>query len=137
MTATAMPRWLQDMLIAKGAISETGLTRTAGIRTHKPCRMPTLAGYDADTCAFDTWCDLAELTTAGEVHALLDGRHTYELDINRLHRRDHWIISGRPAGGRTPVFAEHRCHQPIPATWTVPPQPASAPRTAPTEGVPF
>jgi hypothetical protein len=129
MTTQTQPRWLTDMLIAKGAMSESGLTRTARIRTHKPCHLPTLAGYDNDTCALDTWCDLAELTLAGEVHALLAGRTTYELATERLYRRDHWTITGRPAGGRTPVFAEHQCHAPIPATWAITRPPAPPAKT--------
>jgi hypothetical protein len=138
-TTTTMPEWLKTMLIDQGRLSETGLTRRARIRTHKPCHLPTLAGYDADTCALDTWCDLAELTLAGEVHALLAGRTTYELTTERLYRRDRWTITGRPAGRMTPVFAEHRCHAPIPATWAVPPLPAqpAPPATPSSQEAPF
>ena len=123
-------KWLQEMLVAKGVMSATGLTRKARIHSHRPCSQATVAGYDADVCALDAWCDLHELTADGEVLALLDGRVTYEVDGERLHRRDRWAIRSRPAGGSTPVLAEHRCDAPLPFDWraptvTTPPPPAT------------
>ena len=143
MTTATMPRWLTKMLLDKGVISEHGLTRNAAIRTHKPCRIPTLAGID-DT-GFDTWCDLAELDPHGEAHALLDGRLTYDLYAGRLlcHRTPSRITHAPAGQARTrddrPVFAEHRCHHPIPATWCVPPLPAqpTPPATPSSQEAPF
>ena len=113
----AMAPWLRSMLIDKGVMSEGGLTRTAHIRTHRSCGLPTMSGIS--DLGFDTWCDLAELTTTGEAEALLTGRHTYELYAGRsLYHRDRWTIHSRPAGGeRHPVLAEHRCAEQLPADW--------------------
>lgn len=128
MSTTTTPPWLIRMLTEQGHISDTGLTRNATIRTHKPCHHPTLAGID--DIGFDTWCDLAELHPQGEANALLDGRWTFDLYASRLlcHRTPNRITHA-PAGQHhtrdyRPVFAEHRCHQPIPATWAIPPTPA-------------
>lgn len=125
------------MLVDKGVMSEGGLTRRAKLISHRPCSFPTLAGLDADLAALDAWCDLGELTLEGEALALLDGRRTYELHGGRLSRRNHWMIQGRPAGTtRYPVFAEHRCHKPIPAAWCIPHRPEPA-MTTTNEGIPF
>jgi len=123
MTSKRMPKWLQSMLIEKGVISEAGLGRKAWIKTCRKCSTPTLAGLDADVCAFDAWCDLGELSPAGEAAALLDGRRTYQLFYtNSLSYRHSWHITSRPAGDpQHPVFATHRCGEPIPAVWCVPP----------------
>lgn len=115
-----MPRWLADRLVEDGVLSESGLSRTARIRAHPPCRIPTMAGIDSD--GLDAWCELAPLSAAGEAGALLAGRRTHRLHADRLVRRDQWSIAGRPAGSDAsePVFAEHRCRQPIPAGWQAP-----------------
>ena len=131
-TTTPMPNWLRATLIDKGILTDTGLTRTARIHTHRPCHMPTLAAIDDH--GLDTWCDLAELTTTGELHALLTGRPTWDLHATRTlcARSTPRRIAYWPAGTPDhPVFAEHRCHHPIPNTWTVPPtpQPATPPTT--------
>ena len=112
-----MAPWLRSMLVDKGVMSESGLTRRAHIRTHRGCGLPTLSGIC--DIGFDTWCELAELTSAGEAEALLAGRRTYELYAGRsLYIRDRWTISSRPAGGdRHPVLAEHRCGEQLPADW--------------------
>ncbi len=121
MTSTPMPPWLRSMLEAKGVISAQGLTSKARIHTHRPCGIPTLAGFDNHTAALDAWCDLAQLSPTGEALALLDNRRTYRLwNGTELRRRDRWTIPGHPPTENLPVFAEHRCHQPIPATWTIP-----------------
>ena len=127
--------WLTSMLVDKGVMSEGGLTRRAKLIEHRPCNFPTLAGLDADRCALDAWCDLGELTLEGEAMALLDGRRTYELHGGRLSLRDRWNIPGKPANTRT-VFAEHRCHDPIPASWCIPHLPAP-PATTTDDGIPF
>lgn len=113
----AMAPWLRSMLIDKGVMSESGLTRRAHVRTHRGCGLPTLSGIC--DIGFDAWCDLAELTAIGEAEALLAGRRTYELYAGRsLYSRDRWTIHSRPAGGaRHPVLAEHRCDEQLPAGW--------------------
>lgn len=133
-----MPTWMKQMLIDKGVLTEQGLSRKARILTHRPCGIPTLAGIDSDRCGLDAWCDLAEIHAYGEAMALLSGRRTYELWGGRLGHRDHWMIQGRPAGGtRYPVFAEHRCHEPIPTDWIHPSKPAPQPTARNLEEIPW
>lgn len=123
-----MPAWMRQMLIDKGVLTEQGLSRKARIRTHRGCPIPVLAGIDSDIAGLDAWCDLGELHAYGEAMALLSGRRTYELRGGRLGHRDKWQISGKPAGTtRYPVFAEHRCHDPIPTDWIQPSKPDHRP----------
>lgn len=132
-----MPDWLKRQLIDTGVLTPSGLGRKAQLRRHKPCGLPTLTGLDADLCAFEVSCDLGELTMSGEAMSLLDGRATFEVSLRgQLYRRDSHHITSRPAGGKTPVLAQHRCAAPIPAAWCVPPlQPAA--RQTTTEEIPF
>lgn len=137
MSASTMPDWLKRQLIDKGVLTESGLGRKAQIRRHKPCGIPTMVGLDAEVMAFQATCDLGELTAAGEAQALLEGRRTYELNLRgEIRYRDRYAITGRPAGARTTVLADHRCAQPIPAAWCVP-APAPAARQSDTEEIPF
>lgn len=137
MTGSTMPDWLKKQLIDTGVLTESGLGRRAQLRRHKPCGIPTMRGLDSDVCAFEVSCDLGELTAIGEAMALLEDRRTYELNIRgELVYRDRYAITARPAGGRITVLADHRCTQPIPATWCKPtPRPAARP-TDPEE-IPF
>ena len=129
---------MTSLLVGKGVLSEAGLTRRAKLTSHPPCHFPTLAGLDSDRAAIDAWCDLGELTLQGEALALLDSRRTYELHAGRLSPRDRWQIGGRPAGkSRWPVFAEHRCHDPIPAAWCIPHLPAPLNARNDDDGIPF
>jgi hypothetical protein len=121
------PRWLTEMLIDQGRLSESGLTRRTRLRTHRPCSVLTVAGFDSDRAALDAWCDPHPLTNAGEVEALLDDRWTYELVGQRLERRDRWNIPGHPPSHELVVLASHVCDSPIPAGWRLPPAPP-APR---------
>lgn len=138
-----MEPWLQAMLVDKGVMSESGLTTTARIRLHPPCRIPTLAGLDGPRCALDTWCDLAELNALGEAEAHLAGRRTYWLHGRQLVPRDQWSIPAKPAGapGSPPVLVEHRCHELIPSHWIhhnpTPQQPSTPAVTTDLEGNPF
>lgn len=128
-----MPEWLRAQLIDQGHLSESGLARTARILRHRPCGLPTLAGLDSHLAALEARVDLGELTAFGEAAALLSGRRTYEYNIIRrqLSRRDRYRIAGKPAGsGQATVFAEHRCEEPIPASWCLPP--TQTPPTKPT-----
>jgi hypothetical protein len=137
MTHTPMPEWLAQALRDKGILTDQGLTRTARIRTCPTCHVPTLAGID-DT-GLDTWNDLAELHATGEAHALLDHRRTHWIHAGQLVHRDQWTIRARPAGHPTSptVLPEHRCHQPIPATWCTPYAPTQRPTAAADTEVPF
>lgn len=131
-----MPDWLRSHLVETGVLTPSGLGRKAQLRTHHPCGIPTLRGLDADVCALEAVVDLGELSTVGEVHALLDGRRTYELNRRgELRDRRHYDIARRPAGTVT-VLADHRCASPIPAAWCVP-APSPAARQTDTEEIPF
>lgn len=91
------------------------MTRRALESTCPQCWAEIVTGYDGDACAFMAAVDSQRLTHRGELLAVCDGRRTYALDIHgALHRRDRWQLRRQ---GREPVLAEHRCHQPIPATW--------------------
>ena len=112
-------RWLTAMLIDKGVLSESGLTRNAEIRTCRTCRQHCLAGIAIT--GLDTWLEPQPLHTAGELQALLDCRKTYSLYAGKqlVPRDRHWI-SNYPAGhAKRPTFATHTCGQPIPTTWTI------------------
>lgn len=97
------------------------------------CWAQTLTGVDADTAALRAVVDNWPLTRTGELLAVVAGRATYSLDLTgALHRRDRWSIRRQP---RQPVYAEHRCHQPLPLAWCAPaPTPVAV--TA-CEGMPF
>ena len=111
--------WLRSMLHDKGLLSETGLTRNAGIRTCRTCRTNCLAGIDIN--GLDTWTDPQQLHPAGELQALLDGRRTFNLYAGKqLMPRDRHLMAAYPAGHKQrPTFATHTCDQPIPTTWTI------------------
>lgn len=101
--------------------------RQAKTTTCPICRADLLVGLDGDVAALSAICDDQHLTRAGELLAVIAGRHVYDLDVRGdLNRRDRWTI-------RTPrdvVVPEHRCHEPIPITWRKPrpkPQPAPTP----------
>jgi len=107
------------MLIDKGVLSETGLTRNAGIRTCRTCRHHCLAGIAIT--GLDTWLDPQQLHPYGELQALLDCRPTFSLYAGKqlVPRDRHWI-SNYPAGHKQrPTFATHTCDQPIPTDWTI------------------
>ncbi len=112
-------RWLATMLIDKGVMSESGLTRNAGIRTCRTCHQHCLAGIDIN--GRDTWLDPQQLHPAGELQALLDDRRTFNLYAGKhLMPRDRHLMAAYPAGHKQrPTFAAHRCGQPIPTTWTI------------------
>jgi hypothetical protein len=102
------PAWL-----ARG---RGGATRAAGIRLCPKCRAPILTGLDADMCALTVRVDPTPLTELGEAVALLQGRMTYNLasgpSRKELDQREAHHI-GAPR--KSPVLAQHRCHQPLDA----------------------
>ena len=128
-----MPDWLKRSLVAKGVLSEQGLTRKAKVMHCRRCRQPVMAGFDAERAAMDAWCDFAELTAFGEAMALVEGRRTYSLtDGERpvLDHRDRWRIAGAPAGaeGSPVVLASHVCGARVPRAWERPRVPRQPPR---------
>ena len=112
-------QWLRSMLHDKGVLSETGLTRNAGLRTCRTCRQHCLAGIAIT--GLDTWLDPRQLHPVGELQALLDNRRTFNLYAGKqLVPRDRHLIAAYPAGHpQRPTFATHTCGQPIPSTWTI------------------
>ncbi len=99
--------------------------RAANLRPCPTCRATVLAGLDADTAAIPTRCDPTPLTEMGEAVALLQDRTTYDLIKTKtgkeLHRRNpHHITQPR----RFPIFATHKCNNPLTAFIEIPPQKA-------------
>jgi hypothetical protein len=94
----------------------------------RTCQQPILVGPDNDTCALNATCDTSQLNRTGELLAIIDGRKTYQIEGQRIHRRDRWQINTEAAH----VVAEHRCHNPTPRHWHAP-----EPSPATTTEVPF
>ena len=130
---TEQAQWLQSMLVDKGVLSEAGLTRTAGIRTCRSCRVQCLAGIAIT--GLDAWADLGQLHAVGEFACLLAGRPTWSLYAGRqlVPRDRHWITRYPAGAGPRPAFAVHRCGDPIPTGW----QARTAAELRPPEGLPF
>lgn len=130
-----MEPWLKNHLIQTGRMSETGLTRNARIIPCPSCKTPTIAGYDADICALDTYCDTTQLNPTHEIKALLTNRETYTLtpantNNHKLNRRDQHNITQTP---KHPLLASHQCHNPIPKSWEQPPTPKNTQKTVKTD----
>jgi hypothetical protein len=118
-------------------MSESGLSRKAKMLECRDCRSHVIAGLDADRCAQEAICDPLPLSKHGEALALIAGRNTWHLLSGRLEYRDHWRISGHPAGSESrPVLANHLCHNQIPSDW-IAPAPITRPKVTYTEGLPF
>jgi hypothetical protein len=119
-----MDPWLRNMLIETGRMSQQGLTRNARVIPCRHCKLPTIAGFDADMCALDAWCDIDELNPRHEIQALLDNRNTYELVPHgggryRFTYRDQWRVKTPP---NHPLLATHRCDDPLNPEWLAPEQ---------------
>jgi hypothetical protein len=85
------------------------------------CGAAILVGDDADRAALTARVDPVVLSRTGELFAVCDRRHVYARDPSgALHRRDRWMLR---SAAREPVHAEHRCGDPPPATWLLPPTP--------------
>jgi hypothetical protein len=97
------------------------------------CGAATLYGDDADTCGLPARVDPYPLTRRGELLMVAAGRHAYEWEFGRLYRRDRWSIRSQAAA---PVLAEHRCGDPVPTGWRLPPAPRPTP-TPTTEEIPW
>ena len=77
---TTKPRsqWLTDHLIATGHLAESGLTRSARLRTCS-CRQTILAGLDDDIAALEAAVDPTPLTPLGEMLARIEHHATFDL----------------------------------------------------------
>jgi hypothetical protein len=84
------------------------------------CGQPVLAALDHWACAMTVICDPWPLSPAGEVHALRDGRQTYQIRQWGVRYRNAYRIAGNPPRPGVTVLAEHRCGHPIPDTWKQP-----------------
>lgn len=109
--------------------------RTATTGPCHNCRRTILSGTDRDRAALDAHTDPQPLTWAGELAArFIDGRRTFVYVAGALTHR---LMPQHGAEHTYPVFAEHRCHQPIPPAWLAPTPPPAPTSTANTTGVPF
>ena len=112
---TAQNRWLTDMLISRGVMSEGGLTRSSRLRYCPTCRGLALAGISS--IGFDCWADPRPLTRRGEALALLAGLRTFDLARDgQLVIRSASRIAWLPADAVT-VVTVHRCDIELPAEW--------------------
>jgi hypothetical protein len=100
------------------------------------CGQVVIEGLDRNRCAFLVAVEPTPLTAEGEVAAMRDGRGTWRIFHGALDPRDRWNIPGHLPGQPHPVHAEHRCHDPLPASWRAP---VAAPvtRTAPSTDCEF
>jgi hypothetical protein len=87
--------------------------------TRCKCGEHILVGLDDNVAALSARADIYPLSNLGEVEALRSGRWTYWLRDRMLDRRGQFDIRGHAASTIT-VVAEHRCGEPIPATWRRP-----------------
>jgi hypothetical protein len=110
------------------------MSRAAKQARCRHCRSDIWVGPDSHVAALTALVDIHPLTRTGELLAVCAGRRVYHLDINHhLWHRSAWRLPS-PARGR--VLAEHRCGDPIPATWRQP-SPTRTPTTNNTQEVPF
>ncbi len=96
----------------------TTARRKAAVKNCPDCSTLVLVGLDDDSCAFVASAELHPLRHAGELAAIYaDTRRTYLLCAGELTVR--YLEQYRSAADY-PVLAEHRCADPIPATWLAP-----------------
>jgi hypothetical protein len=92
------------------------------------CRETVWHGLDDDTAALEVDVDPVALTPHGEAWAVISGRITYTVDpltrrrVSRQMWRRRAAHIGKPEHWAT-VHAAHRCGQPIPDDWRLPPPP--------------
>lgn len=87
----------------------------------RTCKAPVLVGLDEDRCAFRAIVDWTPLDPTGEFLALLAGRRTYTLDLQRsgnpkLTRRGVGAIAHGPVYAilRRDIVPQHRCGATLP-----------------------
>lgn len=92
--------------------------RSAKAAACPACGQITIHGLDGDTCAVPARADIGALSWAGELAAAIhQQRGTYLLAGGALWFRD---TDHRRHPATAPVLVEHRCRDPIPATWHAP-----------------
>lgn len=99
------------------------------------CGAIVLAALDHWTCALQVICDPYPLSALGEVHALRDGRRTYQVRGWGVRVRNAHRIKGNPPSARCTVLAAHVCEREVPHAWRQPPKPRPIPTN--TREVPF
>jgi len=108
-----MAEWLVRHLETIGAMGPDRIGRTARRSRCVKCGRAILTGLDRDRVAGVAHVDPLPLAPIGEALALMSGRRTYALHVGiglcELQIRDHWQITGSPAGTRLDVLAEHTC----------------------------
>ena len=99
------------------------------------CGAIVLAALDHWACALQVICDPYPLSPLGEVHALRDGRRTYQVRPWGVLVRTAHRIAGNPPGDTRTVLAAHVCEREVPHAWRQPPKPRPIPTN--TREVPF
>lgn len=108
--------------------------RNHRLRKHR-CGAIVMAALDHWTCAWEVLCDPYPLSPLGEVHALRDGRRTYQVRSWGVRVRDAYRIQGNPPSERCTVLAAHVCEREVPHAWRQPPKPRPIPTN--NQEVPF
>ena len=99
------------------------------------CGAIVLTALDHWACALTVTCDPYPLSPLGEVHALRDGRRTYQVRPWGVLVRTAHRIAGNPPGDTRTVLAAHVCEREVPHAWRQPPKPRPIPTN--TREVPF
>lgn len=106
--------WLRDHLLRTGHMTETGVSRSAKLRTCR-CGEQVVFGLDDVMCALEVHVDPVPVSPLGEALALIEGRRTLALHREGakfvLDVRSSSHIVKRPAGAgtREDVLRQHRC----------------------------
>lgn len=115
--APAPADWLAEVVLAGMSWRRSAVARLA------PCRRCEAWTFHAADLGLDlmteSTVDPALLDRGLELEALLAGRFTAELEINRhgggpfIHRRDRWSTPTEPAVRGRVWVPEHRCFEPL------------------------
>lgn len=93
------------------------------------CRTPILTGYDGDTGGLFAQLEATRVKANVEAWLMLGGWDTYWLSPGGIVNRSHWHIS---ANAVDELHVNHRCGQPVPEAWQIPPPPAQHAAADPT-----
>ena len=99
------------------------------------CGATVLVALDHWACALQVICDPYPLSPLGEVHALRNGRRTYQVRGWGVAYRYGYRIKGNPPSARCTVLAAHVCGREVPHAWRQPPKPQPIPTN--NQEVPF
>ena len=125
-TGARLPDWLVEQLASAGRLNIDGVGLVATAQVCRRCRAVVIAGLDGDVAGMPFRAEPAAVTVAGEVWAVLAGRHTFRLNgripkLARLDGRYSWDRELSPAGSIDEynypvlVLVEHKCGIPVPA----------------------